>query len=105
MERLVGRRAKEIMEAAIKRVPLALPGRTQTARQIMQFKNLGAIAVHLAVATRGQTSYPCSNNDDRFGHDQASPGSFPFTVGHRPRRDGSCFTYLCHAEGDDLRHL
>ena len=64
VERLSRSGAKKIVNAAVEDIPFALPGCTQTTRQIVQLEDKSAVAVHLGVAARRQPSDARTNDDD-----------------------------------------
>jgi hypothetical protein len=57
------------MNAAVDQIASALPPGRYTTRFTVVFEYAGAIAVHLSIATSGQSSQPGSDDDHGFiGH-------------------------------------
>jgi hypothetical protein len=68
VEGLAGAGAKEVVDAAVEDVALAIPRRTQPAGEVVQLKDVALVAVHLGVTARRQSSNAGANDRDRFRH-------------------------------------
>ena len=62
--RLPGPMPHQIMDAAIDEIPAVRPGRRDTARLAVMLHDPGPVAIHLAIATRGQSGYSRTDDDN-----------------------------------------
>lgn len=64
MKRLAGSGAKQVVDTAVKHIILAFPGRTQTARKVVQLEDLRVVTVQLGITARGQSGNAGTDDDD-----------------------------------------
>jgi len=64
--------SEQIVDAAVIGISLALPGGAKAARQVVHFKDLAVVAIHLRVTACCQAGDSPTNNDDRFSFSHCS---------------------------------